>query len=126
MPMYDFQCATHGTFEAMSRSTPNGVESVRCPRCGELAPIVWRRSPAMRNDGVEAVIVGGKPVPMERIERELADRDETPDFWDEPGFEKEWLDKRDEKVGKWMHGDLPPMELTDAEIAVVKDGMGVK
>lgn len=127
MPNYHFQCAAHGDFESMSQySEPNGVESRPCPKCGESAPMVWRRAPAMRKLGYEAVHFGGRNIPVESIEKALDQPkvDDDAGFWDEPSFEKEFFDVRDQKAAQWFAGDLPPDQLTPQEIETLKEGVG--
>lgn len=125
MPQYDFHCAAHGVFEAMSRANAAGVESVHCPRCGELAPIVWRNSPAMRMPGIPAIRFAGNDIPVESIEKALAEPEPDPDagFWDDPGFDGEFIDALDRNTGRWHAGELPPVQLSESEIATLKEGV---
>jgi hypothetical protein len=125
LPNYDFQCAAHGVFEATSQAVARGVESVPCPRCGELAPVVWRRSPAMRKPGYEAIRFAGNDIPVESIEKALAQPepdDELPMF-SERGFEDNLMATIDEKTQKWFAGTLPPIELSENEIKTLKEGV---
>lgn len=117
MPNYDFQCATHGIFEAMSRPLHPGVESQQCPRCGEMAPQVWRRAPAVKNDDIHATRVGGRTFTTDAIEAALAAPDTSDDdsdaFYNQPGFEERFLDTLNEKANLAAYGELPPVAPED-------------
>jgi len=189
LPNYDFQCAMHGVFEAMSRVAmagvssgasvdpwglqraingqrcrcgkpaqamccvdcfggwcgamlcgqcsclqhgglgakpiPSGVESVACPKCGEPAPVVWLRAPAMRKPGYEAIRYAGNDIPCESIEKALAEPEVDPDagFWDDKDFGAEFVDALDRNTGRWHAGEWPPVELTPQEITTLKEGV---
>ena len=125
MPNYDFHCAAHGIFEAMSSFDGEKVASVGCPKCGELAPVIWRRSPAMRPAGVLAVQVGGRAVPAEVVERELSapEPDEDAGFWDSPEFGTEFVDALDRNTGRWHAGELPPIQMSESELKTLKEGV---
>lgn len=128
MPNYDFHCARHGIFEAMSSADNNGVASVICPKCGELAPVIWRRSPAMRDSGIPAIRFAGHDVPCEVMERKMAEpeTDENAGFWDKPDFGAEFVDALDRNTGRWHAGDLPPVELSAQDLTTLKEGVGAK
>lgn len=125
MPNYDFSCARDGIFEEMSSFDGTKVQSVQCPKCGELAPVIWRRSPAMRKPGYEAIRFGGRNVPVESFERQLAQPeadDELPMF-SESGFEDGLMSTLDKNTQKWFGGTLPPVELSTQEMATLKEGV---
>lgn len=44
MPLYEFRCAEHGTFD---RFLPEPQPSDPCPTCGEPAPRVWSMGPVI-------------------------------------------------------------------------------
>lgn len=125
MPNYDFQCARDGVFEAMSAFSGTGVESVDCPKCGELAPVVWLRSPAMRKPGYEAIRFGGRNIPVESFEKQLAqpEVDDDAGFWDKPDFGAEFTDALDRNTGRWHAGELPPVELSAQDLTTLKEGV---
>lgn len=124
MPNYDFDCASHGTFEDMSSFDGTKVQSVPCPKCGELAPVVWRRSPAMRKPGIPGVRFGGHTYSEELVEQKLAEKpaDDDAGFWDDPGFEADYYDKRDQKTAQYFAGELPPI-LTDEQMTTLKQSV---
>jgi len=109
----------------MSSFSGTGVESVQCPKCGELAPVVWLRSPAMRKPGYEAIRFAGNDIPVESIEKALAEPapDDDAGFWDDPKFGGEFVDALDRNTGRWHAGDLPPVELTASELTTLKEGV---
>lgn len=124
MPNYDFHCARHGIFEAMSSAGNNGVESVVCPKCGELAPVIWRRSPSIRKPGIAAVRFGGHDIPEEVIEQRLAEKapDEDAGFWDDSNFGADFSDALDRNIGRFHAGDLPPA-ITDEQMTTLQKGV---
>jgi putative FmdB family regulatory protein len=127
VPNYDFHCARHGIFEAMSSADDNGVASVVCPRCGELAPVIWRRSPAMRKQGYEAIRFGGHDIPCESIEKQLAepDQDDELPMFSESGFDDGLMATLDKNTQKWFGGTLPPVveQMSGAELDTLRAGL---
>jgi putative FmdB family regulatory protein len=121
MPLYDFRCEAHGTFEAIStrNETLRCVEPVRCPKCGVSAPMVWLRPPGVRNDDIRAVRFAGHVIDSEQFERQLeAELNRNPDddsdaFWNKPDFEEKYYDVLDEKNTKAENFELPPCAPTD-------------
>jgi len=52
MPLFEFECESHGRFEILRNSLPND-EHHACPACDIPAPFVWSK-PVMRPDSLWA------------------------------------------------------------------------
>jgi len=52
MPLFQFNCKTHGVFEVLRNSLPKS-ERYKCPDCGKLSPYVWPLT-VMRPDSLWA------------------------------------------------------------------------
>jgi putative FmdB family regulatory protein len=46
MPLYEYECALHGAFEAMRQMSESRQEQL-CPECGAVSPRVILNSPAL-------------------------------------------------------------------------------
>lgn len=126
MPLFDFHCALHGPFEAMSESFGAGVQSVACPQCGELAPQVWLRSPAMRGDGVPAIQFGGRVITEEQLEQQLDAKPEKMLAWyDKPGAREKFNAALERNAALSDAGNLPTPEqkFTEQQMTVLKEGL---
>lgn len=124
--LFDFHCALHGYFEAMSESFGAGVQSVPCPHCGELAPQIWLRPPAMRGDGIPAIKFGNRIVTEEQLERELdAKPDKAVGWYDKPGARERFDAALERNAALADAGNLPGIEqkFTPKQLTVLKEGL---